>query len=1144
MVKKIFFRFSSLLLKLFAFVIIFLAILLNFSHFIINLIPDKNQFVSAMATSFLGKNVSVDQVTLGGSAAHPVVRLSGVAVGEQQIKTIKVGVNLWESFVHQAWLTDHIFISDVDLHQHYFNGKGHVKSNDALINWLMVQPDIVFQHVQVRLIQKNKLPIQFKQLALRLRNNGDDHILAGNFDILHQHKTNVRFVLKLQAKNLQDQNAKGVFYVSGKHLLLPEWMALLSPYLPLPTFALSGGTANLSAWLHLSQRKLQSVQMKVNLQGLHGHLNQHDLAVTPLKLNLAWFPENKQMVVVDFSGSQATINLPQLFIKPLTGFNLKGQLVGYKHQTGWMIGLPFLKVADRNFNFHAKSTINFKKQSSPIVSFLGDFSFSDLAMLHHYLPSRIMKPKLLRWLDSAFISGGLNNGRILFEGPLRAFPFDHGEGRFEAFATIQNINLHFLKRWPSLSDLSGQLMFDDRGMRITAENAKLSNLPIHTIAANISNLSHPRLLVNASSHFDLGRGIAFAKQPEFDMKKDLNFFSGHGPVGVEARLEIPLYSKHGPPKFSGCVSFENNALNMPKWSLSLNDLSGRIILNNQMLSSQGLQAKLFNAPVHFSVKTKADASNKKAIAIAADGVVDIKHLPMPISESMTRVVRGSIPVHVGMLLHDVSSSASNTMAVSSSLKGLSLINVPEPFAKRANELWPSKLQLVMKKDGLIAFTSNIDKLLGVNILLVNDVNGLHLEKGRLEINGPSPRLPEKEGLFISGDLKKVDVPVWRRCVKKIFPDENNTEMNFALPNFLKGVDLSIDDLLFEGRHWQNLLLALSPEKKGVLVAVQNDALSGRIHWPNKAGDKIKGDFDYLFLPKNNRSSFKANKVDPAKLPPLSFHVDDFRVPSVFSGEITLVTKPINHGLVFQKIAVKNNLFSLHADGSWMNRGGIQNTTIAGKFDSDNLGEFLKDQHISSRLLGGVLSSRFSLNWLGAPNDFKLKNTDGQLSISLLNGRILQLNNETESNLEFGRFLNLLSLESVSKFFTFDFSSFTKKGFLFHTLDSDLIIKKGDMITKKMEVDGPIAHISVLGDIGLTSKKNNLYLTISPYFSSSLPVIVGLAGGPIAGITTWLVNKLVAPGVGHMVSMRYHVTGSWDHPVVKKEKTRKKYHVKI
>ena len=117
--------------------------------------------------------------------------------------------------------------------------------------------------------------------------------------------------------------------------------------------------------------------------------------------------------------------------------------------------------------------------------------------------------------------------------------------------------------------------------------------------------------------------------------------------------------------------------------------------------------------------------------------------------------------------------------------------------------------------------------------------------------------------------------------------------------------------------------------------------------------------------------------------------------------------------------------------------------------------------------------------------------------------------------------------------TLDFSDLTKKGFEFRVFKGDFVFKKGNAFTRNAYLDGPVAKVSLQGRIGFANKDVDLKLSVAPYVTSSLPLIVGVAGGPIAGVVTWVVSKILSPSIGKAVGFTYKVTGPWKKPKVHK-----------
>ena len=147
------------------FAIVFLAVALNGAHFIINLLPDKNQFVAAVATDLLHQPVSIKKARLEGNASHPLLILNDVKLGRQRLGEIQVGVNLWRSLWDWAWVTDHVVVSDLQLSNQMMTPKSSEQS--YLINWVMSQPDIFFQRVNLEWQTTHHTLLQIQHLTFQ-----------------------------------------------------------------------------------------------------------------------------------------------------------------------------------------------------------------------------------------------------------------------------------------------------------------------------------------------------------------------------------------------------------------------------------------------------------------------------------------------------------------------------------------------------------------------------------------------------------------------------------------------------------------------------------------------------------------------------------------------------------------------------------------------------------------------------------------------------------------------------------------------------------------------------------------------------------------------------------------------------------------
>ncbi len=98
-------------------------------------------------------------------------------------------------------------------------------------------------------------------------------------------------------------------------------------------------------------------------------------------------------------------------------------------------------------------------ESSPELDLRTTVSSFDIAAVPQYLPANTMPPTVVSWLDSALRGGRATSAEVAFVGPVRAFPFDGGEGEFRATVDVEGGRLAFIRDWPAAEELDGTVEF-------------------------------------------------------------------------------------------------------------------------------------------------------------------------------------------------------------------------------------------------------------------------------------------------------------------------------------------------------------------------------------------------------------------------------------------------------------------------------------------------------------------------------------------------------------------------------------------------------------------------------------------------------------------------------------------------------------
>jgi uncharacterized protein YhdP len=136
----------------------------------------------------------------------------------------------------------------------------------------------------------------------------------------------------------------------------------------------------------------------------------------------------------------------------------------------------------------------------------------------------------------------------------------------------------------------------------------------------------------------------------------------------------------------------------------------------------------------------------------------------------------------------------------------------------------------------------------------------------------------------------------------------------------------------------------------------------------------------------------------------------------------------------------------------------------------------------------------------------------------------------------GRIFGLLSVATIPKRLSLDFTDLFGKGFGFNQINGSFGIDKGIAHTEDLAMKGDSATIDVVGTADLVEKTYDQVIKITPNVSSTLPVAGAVAGGPIGlgvGTAILIFDKLAGTlfdkEIVNLISYSYKLTGSWDDP---------------
>jgi uncharacterized protein YhdP len=263
------------------------------------------------------------------------------------------------------------------------------------------------------------------------------------------------------------------------------------------------------------------------------------------------------------------------------------------------------------------------------------------------------------------------------------------------------------------------------------------------------------------------------------------------------------------------------------------------------------------------------------------------------------------------------------------------------------------------------------------------------------------------------------------------------------------------------------------------------------------------------------------------LPAMDVVVDELRVKQLDLGRLELQATKQADDWRIDKLRLANPGSVFNATGTWQSWLAQPATKLDVDLDVKDVGKFLARMGHPDRIKRGTAKLKGALSWRGGPAAFNIPTLSGNLQLEAHSGQFLKI----EPGI--GKLLGLLSLQSLPRRLTLDFRDVFSEGFAFDNIAGTMLLTNGVLATTDFVMQGPAAVVNMSGVTDLSKETQNLRLKVVPGVGEGVAVAGAFLGGPIVGVTAYVLQKLLKDPVGQMISYEYQVTGSWDNPQVNK-----------
>jgi uncharacterized protein (TIGR02099 family) len=835
---------------------------------------------------------------------------------------------------------------------------------------------------------------------------------------------------------------------------------------------------------------------------------------------------------LELASTAAALDWPLLFRQPLDVSELRGIVVWRAGQDAVRVVSDDLLVATRDASLRSNLELTLPMDdSSPSLDLRTTVSEFEVAAVTRYMPANKMPPTVVAWLDSALRGGRAKGAEVTFVGPLRAFPFDGGEGEFRATVQVEDGTLAFVRDWPLAEDLNGTLEFVNAGFTGRGSGRLLGNRTAD-VRAGIGDLRAGDFTLKADTIGGLDQVLAFLNGAPLIARylgQDFARLEAPGGTGaVSFDLALPLRDRSAYRLTAG-LDIIDGELAYRGFGPRLTEVQGALTLADGALRGENVQAIFLDGPVTMSVAPGGQPGYRARIdfmgEVTIDAVVDAFNLPYG------ELMAGQTGWQGALLLPAAAGAQSlpPKITVTSNLSGVAL-RFPEPFAKPPGEPTSLELNLTFPVGALAlqghlgatrSYAAEFDATPGA-------ARPFQFRRAALEFGGALAELRSERGITLNGTLPKLSVDEWRALSSA--PANDGAAGGSWLEAFA-GADLAIAEFSVLGQRLGSTRVSARRRTDDWQFEIDSDAIAGTLLVPmDLSGEpQVVAVMRRLYLNAGDGGSGGAmSELDPRELPGLQLHADEFGIGQRQIGRLDaeILADPLGLRLVSFESATDS--FTAQGSGGWFVGDEGATTRFAVGINSTNVAQMLAQLGLAPFVEAETAEITASLYWPGPPSSNWLDHIAGDLALRAEQGSLVDVEPGGA-----GRAAGLLSISALPRRLALDFRDVFNRGFVFDDITADFVIVDGNAYTDNLKLTGPVAEVGLIGRTGLRDQDYRQQVVVTAEPGKVLPTVGALLAGPQVAAALLIFTRIFKKPLGGIGRASYCVTGTWSEPIVER-----------
>jgi uncharacterized protein (TIGR02099 family) len=863
-------------------------------------------------------------------------------------------------------------------------------------------------------------------------------------------------------------------------------------------FKLSGDLDSVDAWEWDKYPDVAGISGSLDLEGGEG-----EIEFSGSGIRLDW-PRNFRR--------QAVVDIPKCKMEILWG-----------KPGAWRIDARNCEVENEFFALSGRSRFA-GNEGKPEMDINVSFARANLAELDDFWPKSVMSDTVTDWLRRGIISGQASAGRFSMRGDMDDWPFTGQEGVLLANANISGAELDYLEDWPHARDIDLALKFRNTAMHANGSLGSMAGVPVENVTAHINDFKQPVLELKYATKAPMPDLLDFIEATPLltDVDLDLDQFKFEDVAQTNGRLVAPLRSGLGELSIEGRLSLSDNRFTESRSGIELNGLTGDISYDREGMRGSSLSARYLGIPTILGLNADWDGDEVFRAELSGEFPVE-KLLPESIMESepLLKQIDGSShwDINLSVNVPEGASERETWLDMSSDLAGVTF-NFPMPMDKPAEQSWPVSVRYPVNTQSktpvmsvVLEEKASIQFKLGENL---GDTRSAHFQFGN-----SSAELPEDGFFSLAGSATEFDLDQWMDVVIERFAQDTGDEgLEFDKAT------LNTKDMRFLNRSFTDVELSMRYQDDVMLAEIESAGIAGKVRYrrSDDGSHSLSAELDRLFMPEPIDEGMTMD-TDPSSLPEMHFYAKEFSYMGLELGETRIEAFPIQNGLRIESVEAVSPQVNFQARGDWTRDENGNRSDFSILMTSEALGALMSLMEISSVLEGGQTILSYDAWWPGPPASFALAQLNGELSINVRDGSILDVDTGA------GRMVGLLSVAALPRRLAMDFRDVFGSGFNFDQATGTITLENGTAYTEDLTLESTAATLAINGSSDLVEQKFDYLMTVRPGVSQTLPALGAVIGGPAGAAAGLALQGLLRKSLGDATEAVYTIRGPWSSPTV-------------